>query len=430
MELLRGSIFHTPDNPFHSARALQSYADGALVVDAGKILACGDYAVLRAQFAAATVRDLSGSFILPGFIDTHIHFPQVRIIGGLGYTLLDWLDKLTLPEEARFADAGYATTIAQEFVHSLASHGTTTALVFGAHFVDATATLFAAASVAGLRIISGLVLSDRMLRDELHTTPDRAWRDSNDLMTRVASIPRVGYAVIPRFALSTSEPLLEVCQALLKQDPSLLFTSHINENSREIETVASLFPWAKDYLGIYEKFDLIGSRSVLAHNVHTSNAEIERIAEHGASVAHCPCSNAALGSGFFPMRRHLEKDARFALGTDVGGGTGFGILKEALQSHLLQRLAPNPMTISPAQMLYLATRAGALALQMDASVGDFTPGKQADYVVIRPRPNSPLSNILNALPEPVRTLGAIFSAACAEDIREVRVGGDLVHDNR
>ncbi len=429
-ELLRAAIFHTPENAFHSAGALEAYADGGLVTDGGKILACGDYASLRVQYPDAAVRHYAGGFILPGFIDTHMHFPQVRIVGSLGYTLLDWLDRLTLPEEARFADSRYAATIAQEFVHSLAAHGTTTALVFGAHFVQATAALFAAASSAGLRIVSGLVLADRLLRDELHTTPDRAFRDSRDLIARIAKSPRLGYAVIPRFALSASEPILEVCQALLKEDPSLLFTTHINENPREIETVASLFPWARDYLDVYEKFDLVGRHSVLAHNIHATDGEISRVAERGASVAHCPCSNAALGSGIFPMRRHLERNARFALGTDVGGGTGFGVLKEALQAHLLQRVAADSMTITPAQMLYLATRGGAEALQMEALVGDFTPGKQADYVLLEPRPNSPLANVLKNSPEPERALGALFTLAAADDIREVRVGGDLVHENR
>jgi guanine deaminase len=249
-------------------------------------------------------------------------------------------------------------------------------------------------------------------------------------MARVANLPRAGYAVIPRFALSASEPLLEVCRALLKENPSAYFTSHINESPQEIEIVAELFPWAKDYLDVYEKFDLIGRRSVLAHNVHASDSEIQRLAKHGASVAHCPCSNAALGSGIFPMCRHLNHNAHFALGTDVGGGTGFGMLREALQSHLLQRLAVDPLSITPAQMLYLATRAGAEALQMDSSLGDFTVGKHADYVVIRPRSNTALTNVLKSSPDPERTLGALFTLAEAEDIREVRVGGDVVHENR
>jgi guanine deaminase len=429
-ELFRANIFHTPANAFHSSKALHSFTDGGLVVSDGSILACGEYAGLLAEYPAATLRDLTGSFILPGLIDTHIHFPQVRIIGGLGCSLLDWLDRLTLPEEVRFADASYAATVAKEFVSSLASHGTTTALVFGAHFVEATAALFDAASRAGLRIVAGLLLADRMLRDELHTTPDKAWRDCQDLMARIENTPRLSYAVIPRFALSASEAILEVCQSLLKEDPSLRFTSHINESPNEIEMVASQFPWASDYLEVYENFDLVGRRSVLAHNVHTSNAEIERFALRGASVAHCPCSNAALGSGIFPMVRHLERNAHFALGSDVGGGTGFGMLKEALQSNLLQRLAIDAMTITSAQMLYLATRAGAEALNMEASIGDFTPGKQADFIVMQPRPDSPLSNVLKSQPEPERVLAALFTLGAAQDIREVYVGGDRIYENR
>lgn len=429
-ELLRAGIFHTPENAFHSSQALRAFADGGLAVADGKILACGDYSAVRDQFPEAPVRDLTGSFLLPGLIDTHVHFPQVRVIGRLGHSLLEWLDRLTLPEEARFADPGYARTIAGEFIEGLASNGTTTALVFGAHFVEATAALFTAGAHIGLRIVSGLVLADRLLRDDLHTTPERAWRDSQNLIARIARFPRLRYAVIPRFALAASEPMLELCEALLKKDPFLVFTSHINESPREIEMVASLFPWAKDYLAVYEKFELIGRRSVLAHNIHAGSSEIGRLAKHGASVAHCPCSNAALGSGIFPMRRHLELNAHFALGTDVGGGTGFGVLKEALQCHLLQRLAPDAMTVTPAQMLYLATRAGAEALAMESSIGDFTPGKQADYIVIQPRANGPLANVLRNQPDSEDALGALFTLVSAQDIREVHVGGDLVHGNQ
>ncbi len=407
-ELLRASIFHTPQNAFHYGGALREYADGALVVDGGKIAACGDYSSVRAAFADAPVRDLRGCTILPGFVDTHIHFPQVRVIGGLGHSLLDWLEQVTLPEEARMADASYAAAIAEEFVRGLASHGTTTALVFGAHFVEATAALFDAAERARLRVIGGLVLSDRMLRPELHTTPDAAWRNSVDLIERVRGRGRLGYAVIPRFALSASEAVLEVCQALLKRDASLRFTTHINENAREIEAVAAHFPWASDYLDVYEKYDLVGRLSVLAHNVHAGDSEIERVAARGASVAHCPCSNAALGSGIFPMRRHMDRNARFALGSDVGGGTGFGILKEALQAHLLQRVAADPMTVTPAQMLYLATRAGAEALGMEAEIGDFSVGNQADFVVLRG----------------TGSLASLFTPG--REICEVRVENDLV----
>lgn len=425
-ELIRATVFHTPENAFHTEAALRAHADGALAVRGGKVLACGDYSGVHPLFPDASVRDLRGSWLLPGFVDTHIHFPQVRLIGELGHSLMDWLDRFTLPEEARFSDPDYAAAIAGEFVHGLVSHGTTTALVFGAHFVDATAALFDVAARAGVRLTGGLVLSDRMLRTELHSTPDAAWRNCRALMDRVRGRPRLGYAVIPRFALSASEPMLEVCQALLQSDLSALFTSHINESPREIESVASLFPWAHDYLEVYEKYDLIGQRSVLAHNVHPTDAEIDRFAARGASVAHCPCSNAALGSGIFPMRRHLERNAHIALGTDVGGGTGFGVMKEALQAHLLQRVAPDTMTISPAQMLYLATRAGAEALGMEDTIGDFSPGKSADYVVMRPAEKGTLAAVLRGGGDPSRILAALFTLGNADSICEVRVEGDIV----
>jgi guanine deaminase len=430
VEILRAGIFHTPENAFHSAAALRAFADGGLAVSQGRVQACGDYQEVRARYPEAEVRDLRGSFILPGFIDTHIHYPQVRIIGGLGFSLLDWLQQVTLPEEASLADVPYARVIAAEFVRSLASHGTTTALVFGAHFVEATAALFEAASAGGLRIISGLVLADRMLRDELHTTPEQARRGCEQLMARVKTSSRLSYAVIPRFALAASEAMLEMCQALMREDASMLFTSHINESPGEVEAVASLFPWAKDYLEVYEKFDLIRHGSVLAHNIHASDPETGRIAERAAAVAHCPCSNAALGSGIFPMRRHLERGAHFALGTDVGGGTGFGMQKEALQAHLLQRLASDPVTLTAAQMLYLTTRAGAEALNRESSIGDFTAGKQADYVVIRAADQSPLAQVLERDAGPERALAALFTLGSAPDIREVRVEGELVYENR
>ena len=424
-EILRAGIFYTT-----GWNTLVALEDGGLVVEDGRVALCGDYGTGRAAYPEAAVTDWRGGFILPGFVDTHIHFPQVRILGGLGYSLLDWLEQLTLPEEARLADTVYAATIAEEFVRALASHGTTTALVFGSHFAAATAALFEAAQSAGLRIFSGLVLSDRGLRAELHQTPEAAYGDSNNLAARFHRKGRLGYVVIPRFALSASEPMLEVCQTLMKETEGLRFATHINENVAEIEEVAQLFPWAEDYLGVYERYGLIGEASVLAHNVHAGDSVLVRLSQHGASVAHCPCSNAALGSGVFPMRRHAEHGVHFALGTDVGAGTGFGMMKEGLQAYLQQRVAADPMTLSPANMLYLATRAGAEALGLEAETGDFATGKSADFVYVKPRDGSVLAGVLKRTESMERVLAALFTMAGAENIREVRVGGEVVfHDN-
>lgn len=425
-ELLRAPLFHTPRNPFTEERALEYFSDGGLLIRDGRIAEVGDFAALQAAHSAATV-DMRGGFLLPGLIDTHTHFPQLRVLGSLGASLLDWLRRCALPEEARMADVSYACQTARAFLHGLVSHGTTTALVFGAHFAAATAALFEAAENLGLRIASGLVLSDRGLRPELHQTPESAYRDSVNLIGQFHCRGRLLYAVTPRFALSASEAMLEVCQTLMREYAGLRFQTHINENRQEIEQVAKLFPWAKSYVDVYERYGLCNRAAVLAHNVYPSNLELESLAVSGATIAHCPSSNAALGSGLFPLRRHIRAGVRCALGTDVGGGAGFGLLREALQAYLMQRVTPDGFLLDPAHLLYLATRAGAEALGLESEIGDFLPGKAADLVYIRPPANSPLAEVLANAESEDRILGALFAMADAESVRQVRVEGKIVY---
>ena len=429
VDLWRATIFHTPQSPFRDNGALAALPDGGLATLGGRIVACGDFSDVQRVYPGATQHDLRGGFLLPGFIDTHVHYPQARILGGLGYSLLDWLDQLALPEEAKLADVSYAATLAGEFTQALASHGTTTALVFGSHFPGATGALFQASAKRGLRVFSGLVLSDRHLCPELHQSPEAAYRDSKALINCFHGKQRLGYAVTPRFALSASEGMLEVCQSLLRETPDLRFQTHINEQFDEVAKVLEVFPWAKDYLAVYERFGLIGPNSVLAHNVHTTHDELIRLAASRAAIAHCPCSNASLGSGIFPMRQHLEADVHFSLGTDVGGGIGFGMLKEALHAYLLQRLAKSPLVLTPGQLLYLVTKAGAENLAIDEETGDFTAGKSADFVYLRATDASPLAAVLDHAHEPERKLAALFTLAGAESVRNTWVEGQLVFGN-
>jgi guanine deaminase len=425
-EILRAAVLHTPRSPFADENALAAYADGALVIADGRIRAAGEYSSLKDSEPDATVRDWRGSVILPGFIDSHVHFPQTRIIGGLGWTLLDWLRLHALPEELRMGDPEYARTVAAEFVRELARHGTTTALVFGAHFAEAMDCLFQAACARGIRIASGLVLSDRLLPEPLWQTPEQAYRISRGLIDRYHGRNGQRYAVTPRFALSASEGMLEVCAALMREQPDLLFQTHINENPKEVADVLAAFPWAESYLGVYDRFALAGPRSVFAHNVHIADAQLAHLAASGASVAHCPASNAMLGSGIFPMRRHLAAGVRFALGTDVGAGIGFGMLKESLQCYMMQRLLPEGVALSPAHLLYLATRAGAEVLGLAAETGDFTPGKSADLVRLCPAEGTPLAAAVERCESLPGLLAAFIAQAGAESVREVRVGGKVV----
>ena len=217
--------------------------------------------------------------------------------------------------------------------------------------------------------------------------------------------------------------MLEACGALMRELPGVLFTSHINENRSEIEFVAELFPWARDYLDTYERYGLVGAGSVFAHDVHGTDDELGRLAAARASVAHCPSSNAFLASGIFSMRRHHAHGVRFALGTDVGAGTGLSLFKEGLMAYHVQMVRVEGHLIGPTHLLYLATRAGAEALGLGEEIGDLAPGRSADLVLVRPPEGGTLEAVLAHSPSPEATLGALFTLAREECVAEVRVAG-------
>ncbi len=424
MTLFRGTFLDTPDDPF-TGGALREEVDGAILVRDGVIVARGRPAVLLAEHPHEEVVDLREGLVLPGFVDTHVHFPQVRIIGALGMPLLDWLERSALPEEAHLADPAYASTVAAEFVAGLASAGTTTALVFGAHFPSAVDALFAEAATTGLRVTSGLVVSDRILRPDLLTTPQAAYDDGLALAKRWHGVGRSRYAVIPRFSLSCSDDLLEACAALLDAVDGAWFTSHINENLAEVNTVRELFDDCPDYLTSYERHRLVNEHSVYAHNVHPVARELDVLAERGATVAHCPTSNAALGSGLFPLRRHLEHGVRVALGSDVGAGNGFSLLKEGLQAYFAQRLLGDAgMLLTSAHLLHLATAAGARALGLADEIGDFSVGKQFDAVWICPPLGTPLEVGFRNAADPADALAKAFSLGTLFDVARTYVSGN------
>lgn len=431
MTLYRATFLHTPSNPFRHSDALNIEDDGGLMVQHGQIVASGAYADLKAAHPTETVEDLRGGLLLPGFVDTHVHYPQVRIIGGLGVPLLDWLDKYALPEEARFGDPAHAAAVAREFVSGLVSSGTTTALVFGSHFASAVDILFQETERVGLRTVAGQVVSDRLLRPELHTTPERTYSEGKALIEKWHGKGRNRYAVTPRFSLSASEGMLEACAALMREFPDVHFTSHSNENLKEVETVRGLFPGSHDYIHTYEQAGLLGRRSVLAHNVHMTDRELGAMAAHHCTSAHCPCSNSALGSGMFPLKRHLAAGVRISLGTDVGGGTGFSMLKEGLQAYFMQQLqGDNGAALEPAHLLYLATHAGAEALEMDGQIGDFSAGKAFDATLFQPPQGSTMQAVLQNAHSTERALASLFAGGTQADVRRVWIGGKAVFSRR
>jgi guanine deaminase len=270
-------------------------------------------------------------------------------------------------------------------------------------------------------------VSDRNLLPELHRSSEAAYDASASLARRWHGRGRLRYAVTPRFSLSCSDDMLAACGALLEGSDDLFLTSHINENVDEVAFVGDLFPWSRDYLDTYERFGLVGPRSVLAHDVHATDDELRRLGAARATIAHCPSSNSFLGSGIFPMKRHLEHGVRVALGTDVGAGTGFSMLKEGLVAYQAQMLHPSGQMLGPAHLLYLATRAGAEALGLEDTIGDLTPGKSADLVLLRPPELSMLAAVLAQSPSPEAGLGALFTLAREDSVAEVRVAGGCVY---
>jgi guanine deaminase len=426
--IYRARVLDVPEDPFLGG-TLRSEQDAGIAVGLdGLITDRGAFAQVRARNPSADVCELGDGLLLTGFVDTHVHFPQARIIGGLGMPLLDWLEQCALPEEARMADLGYAQQVAAEFVSGLADAGTTTALVFGAHFASAVDALFSAASDRGLRVTSGLVVSDRLLRPELHTTPQRAYDDGLALANRWHGEGRNRYAVTPRFALSCGDEMLASCAALHEAVPGSWLTTHVNENPAEVATVEGLF--GCNYVESYDRHGLIGPRSVLAHNVHPTDGELDCLGTHGAAVAHCPTSNASLGSGMFPLDRHLAHGVALALGTDVGGGTGYSMFKEGLQAYFMQQLRGrdgSPLTAT--HLLYLATAAGAAALGLDGLVGDLGAGKRFDALWLRPPPGSPLHASLLHAGDPEEALARAFALGVSSDIAAVWVDGTPVKPN-
>src|SRR4051812_31727739 len=414
--IIRARIAHTPRDPFAGKDALETFDDGALAFADGTILACGAWNDVRRAHPDADVLDRRDCVLLPGLVDTHVHYPQIAVIGAMGLELLDWLAQRTLPEEARMADLVHARLTARRFVRGLAANGTTTALVFGSHFAGAQEALFEEAEERGLRIASGLVVSDRNLRPDLEVTPEVAYAESRALIDRWHGRGRLRYAVTPRFSVSCTEEMLDACRALMDETPGALFTSHVNENPSEIEFVRSLFPGARDYVDTYERAGLLRDRSVLAHNVHVSDDELRRLAAARAGVAHCPSSNAFLASGIFPMQRHVAHGVTFGLGTDVGAGTGLSLLKEGLVAYHVQMVRDQGHRLLPAHLLHLATASGARALGMADEIGALEPGKAADVVLVRPPAGSTLETVLASAPDWDARLGAIFTLAREESV--------------
>ena len=374
-----------PGSP-SSAEPLLYLPDGLLIVDdAGLIAAVEPYEQVAggkpSSVGSAPVLDLHPCVLLPGFIDTHIHFPQTRIIGSATGPLLRWLEATVFPEEARFRDEAYAQTVAREFTSRLLAAGTTTAGIFSSSSPRATDLMFEELARAGIRAIAGLTLMDQACPEALRVERSEALGACEDLIARWhgAQRGRLSFAITPRFALSCSRELMEGA-ARLAADHGLFIQTHISENTHEGEETLRVHPYGGDYLGVYEATGLLTSRTLLAHAVHLSPSEWDRVAQRGARIAHCPDSNFFLGSGRMPLREARARGIEVGLGSDVAGGRTFDmrrIMASAYDNALCLGDA-----LAPQELLTMATLGGARALGLERVTGSLEIGKQADFIAV------------------------------------------------
>ena len=378
----RASVAHCLGDPGLAPARFEVFEDGVLIVEGRQVLDAGPAAELLPGLDAR-IKDFSGSIIVPGFIDCHVHFPQLDIIASFGEQLMDWLERYAYPGEMRLADKEYARELAALFIDQLIANGTTSALVFATVHGHSAEFLFEEAFDKGMRLIAGKVLMDRHAPAALMDTAESGYADSRAMIERWQGRGRLGYAITPRFALTSSEAQLEVAGRLASEFPDTWIHTHLAENHREIDEVAAEFPWSDSYLGVYERFGLLRERAVFAHCLHLDDAERAHMAGAGAAAAFCPTSNLFLGSGLYDLQRMIDAGVRTGLATDVGGGTTLSMLRTMGEAYKVLQLQDQVLTAGRA--LYLATLGAAEALRIDSHVGNFLPGKDADFVVLEPR---------------------------------------------
>ncbi len=382
MKAFRASLFDFIDDPYRSSgQAYRYFEDGLLIVEDGLVTDCGEYSALKNTLPENTsIVDYSGFLIMPGFIDTHVHYPQTDIIASHGAQLLDWLERYTFPTEKRFSDPSIAQETAEFFIQELLRNGTTSAMVFPTIHPQSVDAIFNAALTQNMRLISGKVLMDRHAPDYLCDTPQSSYDDSLVLINKWHNHERLLYAVTPRFAPTSTEQQLKVAQQLVNEFPDVYLQSHVAENPGEVEWVAKLFPWSRSYLDVYDHFGLLGNRSVYAHCIYLDETDRDCLAKSGTAVSFCPTSNLFLGSGLFDMQSTLDHGLRLGIGTDVGGGTSFSMLKTLHEGYKVSQM--KGFNMSPFQAIYMATLGGAKSLYLDDKLGNFEKGKEADFIVI------------------------------------------------
>ena len=428
---IRGQAVSLTGNPFLSEGCLQHFADALILIEDGRIAAFGDYAELADRIPLGTeVTAYENALILPGLIDTHVHYPQLQMIASYGEQLLAWLEKYTFPAELQFSDQAHAEKVAKLFFREILGAGTTTAVVYCTVHPGSVDAFFAESERFNTRMIAGKVLMDRNAPAALLDTARRGYEESKALIARWHGRGRQHYCVTPRFAPCCTEAQLDAAGTLLREHDGLFLQTHLCENTDEIAWVRELFPERKSYLDVYAHSGLVGPRSVFGHAIHMSEEDFCTCHTSGAAIAHCPTSNGFLGSGLFRLFDALDprRPVRVGLGTDVGAGTTLSLLKTLGDSYKVAALRGTKLDAEKA--FWLATLGGAQALRLDDRIGRIAQGYDADLCVLD-LAATPLLGFRTGTCGSIEEL--LFVLMTLGDHRTVRatwVAGEPVYDNR
>jgi guanine deaminase len=379
--LLIGQVLEFDASPFtYGLGAARHSARAGVLVRGGRIAAVGDAAGLRSAHPGAAVTDYGAGLILPGFVDAHAHYAQTGIVASWGRRLIDWLETYTFPEEMRFGNEGYAAAVAGAYLDLVLAQGTTSVASFCTVHPASVEALMGAAAARGMRIVAGKVMMDRNAPEGLRDTAERGYEESRALIARWHGVGRLGYAIAPRFAPTSSPEQLAAAGALWAEHPGCLMQTHLAEQVEEVAWVRALHPEARDYLDVYERHGLVGPGAVMGHAIHLSEREWAAMAASGAGIATCPTSNAFIGSGLFDWERCLGHGVAVGLATDTGAGSSFSMLRTMAAAYELGQLGGR--ALHPAELLWLATAGSAAVLGLGDKVGRLAPGMEADLVVL------------------------------------------------
>ncbi|MCB1885476.1 MAG: guanine deaminase [Geminicoccaceae bacterium] len=424
---LKGRLLSFKDDPATAgAGALEHHEDGVVLVADGRIGAVGPAGSV--DVGGAEVRTYpEGCLILPGLIDPHIHLPQTRVVASYGAQLLEWLQTYTFPEEGRFSDRRYAAAVACFFHDELLRNGTTSAVVFCSVHPESADALFAEAERRGMRMLGGKVMMDRGAPDWLLDTPGTGYAETTDLIRRWHGRGRLGYAIAPRFAITSTEAQLAATRALVQENPGCWLQTHLAENRAEVRLARELYPEAASYTDIYDRFGLLGPRSLFGHCIHLDDKEVERLAATGSVAVFCPTSNLFIGSGLFDLARLRAAGVRTALATDIGGGTSYSMLRTAAEAYKVLQL--NGQNWPALDAFHAMTRGNAAALGLEDEIGTLAPGSAADMVVLDPNATPAMRHRMEAVKDGdlAQTLFVLMTMGDDRAVLETWVAGRCLH---